>query len=50
MWGHEIIHFTFGLNGNMAGEIINNGISWGGRVSDVKAFKLIRKLNSNSIK
>lgn len=50
MWGHEILHFTFGIDGNMAGEIINNEVSWGGRVSDVKAFKLLRKLNSNSIK
>jgi hypothetical protein len=50
MWGHEILHFTFGIDSNMAGEIINNEVSWGGRVSDVKAFKLIRKFNSNSIK
>jgi hypothetical protein len=34
----------------MTGEINNEEASWGGRVSDVKAFKLIRKFNSNTIK
>jgi hypothetical protein len=48
MWGHEILHFTFTFD-DMAGEIINETVTWGGRVSDAKAFKLIRKFNSNSI-
>ncbi|MGC9375723.1 MAG: hypothetical protein ACP5DQ_11865 [Bacteroidales bacterium] len=48
MWGHEILHFTFTFD-DMAGEIINDEVTWGGRVSDTKAFKLIRKFNSNSI-
>ncbi len=48
MWGHEILHFTFTFD-NMAGEINNEEVTWGGRVSDIKAFKLIRKFNSNSI-
>ena len=48
MWGHEIHHFTFTFD-DMAGEIINNEVTWGGRVSDVKAFKLLRKFNDNKI-
>lgn len=48
MWGHEVLHFTFTFD-NMAGEIINEEVTWGGRVSDTKAFKLIRKFNSNTI-
>lgn len=47
MWGHEIFHFNFTLNG-MTGEIRNEEVTWGGRVSDVKAFMLIRKFNSNT--
>ncbi|MBN2272691.1 MAG: hypothetical protein JXR41_07320 [Bacteroidales bacterium] len=47
-WGHEILHFTFTFD-DMAGEIINEEVSWGGRVSDSKAFKLIRKFNSSSL-
>jgi hypothetical protein len=48
MWGHEILHFTFTFD-DMAGEIINDEVTWGGRVSDIKAFKLIRKFNSSSV-
>jgi hypothetical protein len=33
----------------MDGEIINQEATWGGRVSDVKAFKLLRKFNSNTV-
>jgi len=49
MWGHEILHFTFTFD-DMTGEIINDEVTWGGRVSDVKAFKMLRKFNSNTIK
>lgn len=49
MWGHEILHFTFTFD-DMTGEINNEEVTWGGRVSDAKAFKLIRKFNSNTIK
>lgn len=48
MWGQEILHFTFTFD-DMAGEIINEEVTWGGRVSDVKAFKLLRKFNSNTV-
>ncbi len=47
-WGHEIYHFTFTFD-DMAGEIINEEVTWGGRVSDVKAFKLLRKFNSSTL-
>ncbi len=47
-YGHEIFHFTFTYDG-MEGEIINQEATWGGRVSDVKAFKLLRKFNSNTV-
>lgn len=47
-FGHEIFHFTYTPDG-MEGEIINSTATWGGRVSDTKAFKLIRKFNSSSI-
>ena len=48
MWGHEILHFTFTFD-DMTGEINNAEARWGGRVSDLKAFKLIRKFNSTTI-
>ncbi|MCX7987300.1 MAG: hypothetical protein N2662_10215 [Bacteroidales bacterium] len=47
-FGHEIFHFTYTPN-SMEGEIINTSATWGGRVSDTKAFKLIRKFNSSTI-
>ncbi|HOK51969.1 MAG TPA: hypothetical protein PLD12_02020 [Bacteroidales bacterium] len=46
--GHEIFHFTYTPDG-MEGEIINSSAVWGGRVSDTKAFKLLRKFNSSTI-
>lgn len=49
MWGHEILHFIYTPSGEMSGEINNDEVTWGGRVSDVKAFKLIRKFNSSTI-
>mgnify|MGYP006958004759 CR=1 FL=1 len=49
MWGHEILHFSFTFD-DMTGEINNEEVTWGGRVSDLSAFKLIRKFNSNTIK
>ncbi|MBN1950986.1 MAG: hypothetical protein JW801_07265 [Bacteroidales bacterium] len=49
MWGHEILHFTFTFD-DMTGEITNEEVTWGGRVSDVKAFKLIRKFNSSTLR
>jgi hypothetical protein len=33
----------------MEGEMINNQPSWGDAYSDIKAFKLLRKFNSNTI-
>lgn len=46
--GHEILFFTFTPN-LMDGEIRNPDASWGGRISDPKAFKLMRLFNSNTI-
>lgn len=48
MWGQETYHFTFTFDG-MQGEIINPTATWSGRYSDVWAFKLLRKFNSNTI-
>jgi hypothetical protein len=48
MYGQEIYHFTFGFD-QMSGYIQNDNVTWGGRVSDTGAFKLIRKFNSNTI-
>ena len=48
MWGHEILHFTFTFD-DMTGEIINEEVTWGGRVSELKAFKILRKFNSNTV-
>jgi hypothetical protein len=47
-FGHEIFHFIYTPDG-MSGEIINSSATWGGRISDVNAFKLIRRFNSSSI-
>ena len=47
-FGHEIYHFTFTPDG-MEGEILNSTATWGGRISDTKAFKLLRKFNSSTI-
>ncbi len=44
----ETYHFSFGFD-SMEGEIINPEADWSDRVSDVKAFKLLRKFNSNTI-
>jgi len=44
----EIYHFTFTPDG-MEGEILNSTATWGGRISDTKAFKLLRKFNSSTI-
>ncbi len=46
--GHEIFNFVF-TNEGMEGEIKNETASWGGRVSDDKAFKLLRKFNSSTL-
>lgn len=48
MWGHEILHFSFTFD-DMTGEIINEEVSWGGRVSDTAAFMLSRRFNSSTI-
>jgi len=42
------LHFSFTFNG-MDGEIINPDPQWGDRVSEVKAFKMLRKFNSNTV-
>lgn len=44
----ESYHFTFTFDG-MEGEIENTDGEWGERVSDSKAFKLLRKFNSNTV-
>ena len=49
MWGHEILHFTFTFD-DMSGEIINDEVTWGGRVSDENAFMLSRQFNSSTIR
>jgi hypothetical protein len=46
--GGEQLHFIFTFD-SMEGEIINPDADWGDRVSDIKAFKLLRKFNSNTI-
>ncbi|MGC8823038.1 MAG: hypothetical protein ACP5PZ_00370 [Bacteroidales bacterium] len=47
-FGHEIFHFTYTPDG-MEGEIINSTAICCGRVSNIKAFKLLRKFNSSSV-
>ncbi len=49
LWGHEILKFTF-TNEGMEGEINNATVGWGGRISDGRAFMMLRKFNSNSLK
>ena len=44
----ETLYFSFTFDG-MEGEIRNAEPEWGERVSDSKAFKLLRKFNSNTI-
>ena len=39
-FGHEILHFTYIQDAMMDGEITNASVTWGGRISDLKAFKL----------
>lgn len=47
-FGHEILHFTY-TTGLMDGEIKNETATWGGRVSEIKAFKLIHQFNSGTV-
>lgn len=44
----ETLHFIFTFDG-MEGEILNPDAEWAERVSDIKAFKLLRKFNSNTV-
>ena len=44
-FGHEVLHFTYIEDAMMDGEITNEEVTWGGRVSDLKAFKLYHKFN-----
>lgn len=46
-FGHEILHFTY-TTGLMDGEIINETATWGGRVSEIKAFKLTHLFNRST--
>jgi hypothetical protein len=49
-FGQETYHFVYTFNfDGMEGEIINPTATWGGRVSDLKAFKLLKKFDSNTI-
>jgi len=44
-FGHEVFHFTYIQDAMMDGEIKNESATWGGRVSDLKAFKLNHLFN-----
>ena len=44
----ETLYFTFTFDG-MEGEIRNPEAEWGERISDAKAFRLLRKFNSNTL-
>ncbi|MBN2464152.1 hypothetical protein JXD38_00815 [candidate division WOR-3 bacterium] len=44
-FGHEVMHFTFIQGAMMDGEIVNDDAIWGGRVSELKAFKLYHQFN-----
>lgn len=47
--GNVILHFVFTFD-SMEGEIVDPSVrQWGTPVSDVKAFKLLRKFNSTTI-
>lgn len=46
-FGHETLHFTYTPSA-MDGEIRNGTATWGGRVSEPKAFKLLHLFNSNT--
>lgn len=47
-WGHEILIFNF-TNEGMDGQINNETAVWGGRISDAKAFLLLKKFSSNTL-
>jgi hypothetical protein len=48
--GQETYHFVYTFNfDGMEGEIINPTATWGGRVSDTKAFKLLKKFDSTTL-
>jgi hypothetical protein len=47
-FGHEVLHFTYIPDAMMDGEIINEDAIWGGRISDLKAFKLYHKFNRST--
>jgi len=44
-FGHEVLHFTYIQDAMMDGEILNDEAIWGGRISDLKAFKLLHQFN-----
>jgi hypothetical protein len=44
-FGHEVLHFTYIQDALMDGEITNASVTWGGRISDLKAFKLNHLFN-----
>jgi hypothetical protein len=44
-FGREILHFTYIQDGMMDGEITNATVTWGGRISDLKAFNLYHQFN-----
>lgn len=47
-FGHEVMHFTFIQDAMMDGEIVNDDAIWGGRVSELKAFKLYHQFNRST--
>lgn len=47
-FGHEILHFIVNST-QIQGEIINEEVTWGGRVSDEMAFKLVKKFEDNNL-
>jgi hypothetical protein len=49
-FGQETYHFVYTFNfDGMEGEIINPTATWGGRVSDTKVFKLLKKFDSTTL-
>lgn len=47
-FGHEVLHFTYIRDAMMDGEITNETVTWGGRISDLKAFKLLHLFNRST--
>jgi hypothetical protein len=46
--GHAVFHFSYIPDATMTGEIINQTASWGGRISDSRAFVMSHEFNSGT--